>query len=112
MTIRDLQYAIQMAIDESGIPDDAEVRVERNPEGGADIRAEYGCGFYRLGAGVPIMWEDAEKAALLACIRATRYYLEGHGVIEDNYATIGEDRPSVLLHKRVKGVLAEVGGGK
>lgn len=32
-------------------------------------------------------------------------YLESHGVIEENYKYIGEDIPSVTLHRLVKGLL-------
>lgn len=42
MTIRELQYKIQEAIDEYGVPDDAEVKVTRDDEGRFSIRAEYG----------------------------------------------------------------------
>ena len=46
MTIRDLQYKIQEAIDEFGVPDTAEVRVVKDVKGGVLIRAEYGCGHF------------------------------------------------------------------
>lgn len=48
MTIRELQYKIQEAIDEYGVPDDAEVKVTRDGEGRFFIRAEYGCGHFPL----------------------------------------------------------------
>lgn len=52
MTIRELQYKIQDAIDEYGVPDDAELRVVSNKDGEMDIRAEYGCGFHLLAENV------------------------------------------------------------
>ena len=52
MTIRDLQYKIQEAIDEYGIPDNAKLRIVANKDGEMDIRAEYGCGFHLLAKNV------------------------------------------------------------
>jgi hypothetical protein len=52
MTIRELQYKIQKAIDTYGIPDDAKLRIVANKGGEMDIRAEYGCGFYLLAKNV------------------------------------------------------------
>ena len=48
MTIRELQYKIQEAIDEYGVTDDAKVKVMRDGEGKFFIRAEYGCGHFAL----------------------------------------------------------------
>lgn len=48
MTIRDLRDAIQEAMDFHGVPEDAEVKIGTDGYGTPTIRAEFGCGFFRL----------------------------------------------------------------
>lgn len=109
MTIRELQYKIQDAIDGYGTPDDSKVVVGRGEDGKAAIRAEFGCGFYLLGDGIPLAGEDEGKTALVAAVRATIYYLENLGCFEENYELLGEDAPSVILHRKLKDTLRAVG---